>query len=475
MLVEEHPFGPKYDLWNRFQADITDVLRVDPSHYPGRNYWAVAMQNTPNPRPAWTVGLPDWSPPPFTLPTPPAGIPLWAFRQVDALQRVKNFVNWWIDNRQVENGEFGGGLSDDTDLTNTWPGVGLMGCDPDKLGQSLRLEVDACYRQGMITNGLCTIQADELHSYEEGLNSLGQNMILNYGSPRMIERAMENAHGIERISGFNVSGYRFIKTSFYNGLKMATEDPWGYAKAYSYLSLQPTQLLVDYNGNPEAKQVLLELADGLLSHRHQDANGRFTLPSAIHFSDNKEAVATRTYFPWPLFWSAYKWSGDRKYLDPIYDGGTTYIAEVNADLPRSARPAPGLGPEVPPQRAGWPPGAAQFRRARPGGPHRPGHRQPAVHLAVDRRQEPPGRPLRRPDREHGARRIHQHGGQPLDRPRRRALHRAPAGPPRRHRPGAEWLLPRPRGELALPRARHRAQRRDPRPLRHRDGIQGGGL
>ncbi len=331
-LVEEHPFGPKYDLWNRFQADLTDVLRVDPENRLARSYWAVAMANTPNPRPAWTQGLPDWSPPPFQLPEAPAGVPLWAFRQVDALRRVGNFVTWWIDQRQVENGEFGGGLSDDTDLTNTWPGVALMGVDPDKLGRSLRLEVDACYRQGMITNGLCTIQADELHSYEEGLNSLGQNMILNYGSPRMIERAMENAHGIERISGFNVSGHRFIKTSFYNGLKMATEDPWGYAKSYSYLSLQPAQLLVEYNGNPEARQVLLELADGLLSHRHQDASGRYTLPSAIHFSDNQEAVATRTYFPWPLFWSAYKWSGDRKYLDPIFDGGTTYLAEVNANL-----------------------------------------------------------------------------------------------------------------------------------------------
>jgi len=318
MLVEEHPFSDKVHLWTRFKTDINDLLRVNPNHYPGRNYWAVAMPGSPRPA--------------FTQATPPAGVPLWAFRQVDALRRVKYFVNWWIDNRQVENGEFGGGLSDDTDLTNTWPGVGLMGCDPDKLGESLRLEVDACYRQGMITNGLCTIQADELHSYEEGLNSLGQNMILNYGSPRMIERAMENAHGIERISGVNVAGHRHIMTSYYNGLKMATDDPWGYAKSYSYLSLQPAQLLVEYNGNPEARRVLLELADGLLAHRHKDENGRYTLPSAIHFVDDKEAVATRTYFPWPLFWSAYKWTNDRKYLAPILDGGTTYIAEVNANL-----------------------------------------------------------------------------------------------------------------------------------------------
>ena len=331
MLVEEHPFGPKYDTWNRFQADITDLLRVNPNHYPGRNYWAVAMANA-TPALDWTKGLPDWSRPPFSQPTPPAGVPLWAFRQVEALRHVKYFVNWWVDHRQVENGEFGGGISDDTDLTNTWPGVGLMGCDPDKLGTSLRLQVEAAYRQGMLTNGLCSIQADELHSYEEGLNSLGQNLILNFGSPRMVERAMENARGIEWLTGINPNGHRLFRSSYYNGLKMATDEPWGYTKAYSYLVLQPTQLLVDFNGNPRARKVLLELADGMLAHRHKNAAGQYTLPTAVRFSDDHETVATRGYFQWPLFWSAYKWTADRKYLDPIFDGGTTYIAEVNANL-----------------------------------------------------------------------------------------------------------------------------------------------
>ena len=331
MLVEEHPFGPRYDTWNRFQADITDLLRVDPDHVPGRNYWAVAMANATS-RLEWTKGLPDWSRPAFTQPVPPAGVPLWAFRQVEALKHVKYFVNWWIDHRQVENGEFGGGISDDTDLTNTWPGVGLMGCDPDKLGKSLRLQIEAVYRQGMLTNGLCSIQADELHSYEEGLNSLGQNLILNFGSPRMMERAMESARGIEWLTGVNPNGHRLFRSSYYNGLKMATDEPWGYTKAYSYLVLQPTQLLVDYNGNPQAKKVLLELADGMLAHRHKDASGKYVLPTAVRFQDDHETVATRGYFQWPLFWSAYKWTSERKYLDPIFDGGTTYIAEVNANL-----------------------------------------------------------------------------------------------------------------------------------------------
>jgi len=316
MLVEEHPHSDKFNLWNRFKGDLQDLLRVDPENRLGRQYAAVAL---------------DEPPPPYTQPVPPAGVPLWAFRQVQLLARVKHFVEWYIDHRQVAYGDFGGGISDDVDLANTWPGVALMGCDPDKLKLSLHRLLEAAITNGMFTNGLCTIQADELHGYEEGIDCLSANLILDYGNPTQLERAMATERGIERITGINAAGHRHFRTSYYNGNKMATEDPWGYAKAYSYLVLQPGQLLVDYDGNPEAKQVLLEMADGLLAHRESDGHGHYTLPSAIHFSDDKDARATRGYFPWHVFWGAWRWTGDHKYLTPILDEGVSGLMVVNAN------------------------------------------------------------------------------------------------------------------------------------------------
>jgi len=318
MLVEEHPHSQKFNLWVRFEADINDLLRVNPDHYPGRNYWAVAEPGSPRPV--------------FKQPEPPAGVPLWAFRQVELLGRVKHFVTWYIDNRQVEYGDFGGGISDDVDLLNTWPGVALMGCEPDKLTESLRRLLDAAFANGMFTNGLPTIQTDELHSYEEGIDCIGANLILDYGNPKQLERAMDTARGIAGITGINSAGHRHILTSYYSGKKMATEDPWGWVKPYSYLVLQPSQLLVDYNGNPAAKKLLLEIAEGVIAHRRKDENGRYILPTTIHFETDREGFAMRGSFPWPLFWSAWKWTGDLKYLDPIMDGGTPSLMAVNANM-----------------------------------------------------------------------------------------------------------------------------------------------
>jgi hypothetical protein len=170
-----------------------------------------------------------------------------------------------------------------------------------------------------------------LHSYEEGIGCLGANMILDYGNPQQIERAMVTTRGVAGITAINAAGHRHIRTSYYSGTKMATEDPWGCAKAYSYLVLQPSQLLVDFNGNPAAKKLLLELADGLLAHRKQDATGRYHLPSAIHFSGDQDSTATRGSLPWHVFWGAWRWTGDRRYLAPILDSGTSGLMAVNAN------------------------------------------------------------------------------------------------------------------------------------------------
>jgi len=335
MLVEEHPNSPKLNMWVRFKGDLDDLLRVNPDHELGRQYAAAAVIGSPRPK--------------FTQPEAPPGVPLWAFRQTHLLGQVKHFVGYYIDHRQADFGDFGGGISDDVDLLNTWPGVALMGSDPEKLKLSLHRLLEAAFKNGMFTNGLPTIQADELHSYEEGINCLAQNLILDYGNPQQLERAMVTARGIEWLTGVNAAGHRHLRSSYYNGLKAAEDGPWGWAKPYSYLVCQVPQLLVDFNGNPAAKKIQLELADGLLAHRHADAGGRGSLPTAIHFVDDREGDYGRGYFPWHMFWAAWKWTGEKKYLAPIVDGGSTMAVNANVldllDLRKdwAARNAPAEG------------------------------------------------------------------------------------------------------------------------------------
>lgn len=362
MMAEEHPSTPRLNLWNRFHADLSELIRVNPDHEPGR-YYAAAANLGPRVPPALTP--------------PAAGVPLWAHRQVELLTRYQRFANWYVDHRQSAFGDFGGGLSDDTDLGNLFPGLALMGADPEKFSVALHRLLEACYENGMITNGLSTIQSDELHTYEEGMNTLGQSLLLHYGSPRSLERAMENVRGLDHLTGINAAGHRHIRSSYFSGTRIAAEDPWGTARPNSYLALQPSELLVEFNGHPAAKKLLIELADGLLAHRKVDpVTGRVTVPATIRYRDDEETAAAgagsgggaagaSAY----LFWTAWLATDDRRYLVPVLDAG---LASVNANLLdrfdlRSTYAARGATPPVGPASPGRGGRAGRGARAGRGG------------------------------------------------------------------------------------------------------------
>jgi hypothetical protein len=318
MLVEETPRTRRLNLFTRFEGDVRDLLRADPAHVLGRQYWYDANR--------------EQVPPPVVLANPPQGVPSWAFRQVELLGHVRRFVHWYIDERQIENGEFGGGLSDDGDLTNWWPGTALMGVTPGKILDSLRRHMEAFYDQGLFTNGLSTIQTDELHSYEEGIQVLGQLLLLDHGNPTHLERAMETAAAIERITGVNAAGHRHFRSIYFSGSRIAEEGVWGWSKAYSYLILHPAMALVDYNGSPRVRRLLLELADGLIAHRRVDEHGVARLRAAVEFSTDRDELDTPVEAAHPLLWAAYRWTGHRKYLQPILDVAPRSLTSLAPNL-----------------------------------------------------------------------------------------------------------------------------------------------
>ena len=322
-LVEEYPNKKKLKMYDRFNRDITDLLRVNPNHMPGRYYWS-----NNNPEQGW---------PSFTQPEPPRGIPLWAFLQIENLKLFKQFVMWWIDERQIENGEFGGGLSDDGDMTNQWPGLALMGVEPEKVTDSILREMEAFYENRMFTNGLPTIMTDELHVYEEGINVLPQAMMLDYGDPKAVERLMKTAKAFDFITGINQLGHRQIRSSFFSGTKIAEEYPWAVSKTnYSHLILHPGLALVEFNGNPTTKKMLLEIADGLLAQRRKDDNGNYYIPAYVDFPSGKGHGGRALGSSCHLFWAAWRWTENDKYLFPIMDeinrGNFGILNTLNANL-----------------------------------------------------------------------------------------------------------------------------------------------
>jgi hypothetical protein len=320
-FVEEQPNIRAYPLWTRFERDISDVLRVDPGNETARAYWVEKNPEQP-------YG-------PFIQAAPPEGVPLWAFRQVEDLKLYKQFIDWWIDARQVENGEFGGGLSDDTDLTNAWVGLAVMGVDPERYIASQRKLLDATYANRMWSGGLSRIVTDELHSYEEGINAVAQAMQMDWGNPTAIERAMATARDYPRLFEVNSAGHSHMVSAYFSGTHIARQGHLGWQRPFGLLLTHPGLLLVDYNGAPGTRKLLLDVADGWLAHGKQDDKNTWSFPSDIEWASDR-ATGNGVQSGAHLFWAAYSWTGDTKYLRPfeadMKRGNLSSLSQINADL-----------------------------------------------------------------------------------------------------------------------------------------------
>jgi hypothetical protein len=321
-LVEERQTTRNLRLFQRFYEDLSDLLRVNPDHPGGLAYWS------------------EWNPqqplPPIDIEPSPAHTPAWAWGQTKALEQAGSFINWWIDNRQID-GEFGGGLSDDTDLTNQWPGVALMGVSPDKIRSSLSRLIEATYRNGMWRNGLGAIVTDELHVYEEGVNAISQLSYLAPDDPQNIERLMQTAARYSDLTEINPAGNRLFVSNYYGGDLIVRQDPWQWSKPYSYLILHPGIRLVDYNGSPTLKALLLDLADGYLAHATVDTRGDRIYPTEINWPDGATRGSGGPQQTNLLMWAAYRWTGDERYLGPIEQvirqgGPRALTGIINGDL-----------------------------------------------------------------------------------------------------------------------------------------------
>jgi len=305
-LVEEHTTSRRQLLYRRLEGDMRDLLRVDPDHALGRALWN-------------DISYSNQAPVPVDLPEPPEGVPAWAFWQTESLKRSRQFVNWWIDQRQVDYGDFGGGISDDSDLVQQWPGLALMGVDPDKLNASMLALSDANYRNGMFTGGLSTIETDELHAYEEGINLNSALLLLNWGDPRTLERIMGTVHALTDIIRVNPQGHLLFSSNWFGGRKVYREPRWQWQKPYNFPILHPVLQLGAYNADATSRGLVTGLADGYLAHASTDADGRWTLPNEIQWATGQ----TRGGELWDgsgggdtlqTFWAAWRFSGDARYL-----------------------------------------------------------------------------------------------------------------------------------------------------------------
>lgn len=315
MICEESPTSRRLGKFAQFMGDMEDLLRVDPDNVQGRKYWYIYN--------------PEQVPPEFNLPAAPDGVPDWAFYQLEILKKYKSFLEYYIDRRQNEDGEFGGGISDDSDLGNQFPGLVYSGVMPGKATASLKRLLDADDAQKMLKDGMCVIQTDGLHAYEEGVNIIDQVNMIDRGNPKLVERMMQCALAVKtRLIGENSAGHMHFRSDHFSATRIATEGVWAKSQRREFLNCAPALLLGEFYGNKGARADMLRFADDQLAHAHTDKSGRVMVPLELDFNTDKPSMYG-VDFAAALYKYSYNWTKNKKYA-AVLPGSTFVPAEYDS-------------------------------------------------------------------------------------------------------------------------------------------------
>ena len=140
---------------------------------------------------------------------------------------------------------------------------------------------------------------------------------------------MVTAKRLEWLTGINAAGHRHVRSNYFNGAKMAEGGVWGWSKEASYMVFHPALSLVLFNGSPETRKMILELADAFIAHYKPGPDGKPSLRTEVNFkSDEDKPTGMR---PWFILWAAYRWTGDPKYVKPFVDAPVESLALINND------------------------------------------------------------------------------------------------------------------------------------------------
>ncbi|MCS7187652.1 MAG: hypothetical protein RMK89_11965, partial [Armatimonadota bacterium] len=245
--------------------------------------------------------------------------PEWAIVVRQAWLTAREVAKWWLDNRLVPTGEFGGEINDDTDMYQNYADLPMF--EDGEFAQRLK---DAARRlmvlaeQTTLEQGINRRTMDPLHAYEEGLNQEALLLWWDYGDPVAFERCLVATRSLQALTIVTPKGHRHFKSQSLGAEDLSIDRPTDVDGHAHPLMLHPAFEVAWYSGNPTVMKFLREWADGWLEHMKP---GEYA--TSVEVATEKVVATTDTpiYGGYGSLGSAMAFmfwlTGDERYIEPF--------------------------------------------------------------------------------------------------------------------------------------------------------------
>ncbi|MCP4610105.1 MAG: hypothetical protein GY845_15460 [Planctomycetes bacterium] len=289
-----------------------------------------------------------------------SGAPQWAVYQREGLERLADIIEWWIDNRMQENGEYGGGWGDDCEMWRWWVPV-LIGFDSEKISQAQARFSRALMDQQHMQLDYTTRMSDVEHTAEDSADVITPMMHLDPDNDLWRRRSLRLAELMEEFwTSRNERGFLQFKSTYFTANKIDTRPARACDTVYHPRVVQPTLLYWQRTADRNLTRLFSAWMDTWVDAAARAERGKPAgiIPTAIHWPDGRVGGLSPdwwdprnhgeyTLYLYPsamgqmthtLLLTHYI-TGKAKYLEPIRSLAKTRLRYLSS--PPKKEPAPG--------------------------------------------------------------------------------------------------------------------------------------
>jgi len=263
--------------------------------------------------------------------------PLWARLQRDGLEKLTDVVYWWIDHRQLPDGQYGGRWDDDIEMWRWWAPLLIGFEDPKIIEAQLRLS------RGILTHpsmkyGYTATMNDVEHAAENTADTLTPLMHLRPNDPRWMDRASRLAELMRtKWTGRNKQGFLQFKSTYFTVHKVDLNPKHTWDTVFHPRAIEPVLIYWQRSGDKTLQQLISNWMDTWVDAAAREERGKPSgiLPSAIYWPEGraggndkhwwKPEIYPNDLYAWPArmdfmtktLMLTYHMTDDEKYLEPI--------------------------------------------------------------------------------------------------------------------------------------------------------------
>lgn len=247
----------------------------------------------------------------------PKNAPEWAKLQWETLNRLKDIADWWVNEQQSENGEFGGKFGDDVEILRWWPPLILTGDKTAYLGWK-RL-ADGVWNSNKVKDGYAKKPSDVEHSSEYISDTAPQMVIFNDSEEYADRLAFSAEYFANLWSGINDSGNRHFKSAWFSSSEVELEIPKNRDVTYNSRAMKAVRYYAWKTKDQATIENLIAWADSWLVASASTEKGKPVgiPPPSVEWPTAKINGDEPTWYLANMYWDYFDFNGSVGIYDQL--------------------------------------------------------------------------------------------------------------------------------------------------------------